>query len=890
MTEYRRLSFLFSISMLAMVFFISLNYSLSLYNLASLDHVGDVVNLSGRQRMLSQRIQMLAHLTTHPQSDDELNATKAAMTKAISEIRDAQQIIAGRKPGPGGRVMPISAGMYQLLFGGNAPLMGRLPIFLDKAETIVLTPRPTQAQVDALLAVGGDSLLSAYEAVTGQLQLEASMARSVQYRLALGLFGGSLVILLLAGFGVFRPALRHVETSLKAAERARLLETVIAGSNDAILLTDAQLKEPGPHILYVNDAFLKISGYSREEVIGKNPRILQGKDTDPATLTQLHATLKEGKPFKGEILNYTKSGEPYWLEISVMPLRNEDGVVVNYAAIERDITARKKAEAVYDDILNQLKRANQRNEAIAEDLAESLYEAEQANQAKSDFLANMSHELRTPMNGVIGMAHLLSDTPLDGEQKELVTTINESAETLLVLLNDILDISKIEAQALKLERIPVALHDLVQGAVGVVRPLAQKKGVELQVTLGPEVPTHIWGDSGRLRQVLMNLLGNAIKFTDKGWIRITLRHRAKADGDGEELLFEVEDTGIGIPADKQDTIFEKFTQADHSITRKYGGTGLGLAITRNLVNLMGGKIGVSSRVGIGSMFWVALPCEALTAEEIETKAPERQVIICAGQDRLPVHQARVLIVEDYPVNQVFAQKLLKKFGFTQIELAENGKEALEKCAHATYDIIFMDCQMPELNGYDTTIRIRLDEMQTGAHVPIVAMTANAMVGDEEKCLKAGMDAYLSKPLQPKKLLSLLERWFTFDKVENTTPQPKAPSFASLSEAPPPVDRAHLALFTDGDVAEERELVFLFSSQAAESVAMLEQALAENDADLWRASAHKLKGSSANLGAQPLSDLCKQAEYGVADMQTAGREMLDAIRLELDRVGAYMLSV
>ncbi|MDE3061265.1 MAG: response regulator, partial [Pseudomonadota bacterium] len=486
--------------------------------------------------------------------------------------------------------------------------------------------------------------------------------------------------------------------------------------------------------------------------------------------------------------------------------------------------------------------------------------AEQAAAAKSDFLANMSHELRTPMNGVLGMASLLADTELTEEQRQYVSTITGSGENLLMLLNDILDFSKIEAGVLTLERIAYDVKEAIAMATSLLKPQADKKGIDLRVECEPDVPQYIWGDPGRVRQIIINLAGNAIKFTEKGHVRLVARMQEQDDG--SRLHISVEDTGIGIPADKLDKIFDKFTQADASVTRKFGGTGLGLAISKQLIKLMGGQMGVESAPGKGSTFWFVIPIARASREDTETTGDHMAERVV--RDNLPpIAAARILLVEDYPVNQVFALKLLKKFGVRHIDVAENGAQSIEKYRGGTYDMIFMDCQMPEMDGYQATGKIRMLEDGTRLHTPIIAMTANAMMGDREKCLKAGMDDYLSKPLRIGHLKKILEAWFALE-ARHDIPETAAKTVSADMLQDAPVDMEQLHAFTDGDPQEEKELSALFLDQAQAMIAILKASTSGNDFDAWKSAAHRFKGASGNLGAMKLHHLCKRAEMHFED--------------------------
>lgn len=623
----------------------------------------------------------------------------------------------------------------------------------------------------------------------------------------------------------------------------RLLADAVNQTDDAILITDTELGGRGPKIVYANAAFSKMMGYSSDEILGNTPHILRGEKTDAATLKRLGAALLANEPFEGETVKYRKDGSPLFVNWKVSPVREGQGSVTNYIATYRDVTRERAAERK---------------------LVEARDRAEYASHAKSDFLAAMSHEVRTPLNGIIGNAELLAQSTLDAQQTEMVTLLRKSGELLLHIVNDILDFSKIEAGRIQLEEMEFSLVDVLRDMVDLLGEAADRKNLELTLEVGNTVPDQVLGDSQRLRQVLLNILSNAVKFTEAGSVRLTVEAEAQSES-LVSVTFEVADTGIGIPAESQGKLFESFSQADSSMARRYGGTGLGLAIAKRLLDCMQGSVTVASESNVGSTFTVTVPfklaapgssvddlqsvirqnhltvvsegsgwlsgtgkqvfpigMQSLLNGVAEKRFPGRILLDATGSgedvgyqlaklaagiegsqnrtlvllpalsrkkvrllekagyrhitakplrakdltrwlqgeskiatmpapgDRLSIS---VLLVEDNLINQKVAKHMLEKLGCT-VHVAENGRQAVEMVQRAEFHLVLMDCQMPEMDGIEATRVLR----SLGCCTPIVALTAHGLSGDRDRCIAAGMNEYLTKPVQLQELANAVGRW------------------------------------------------------------------------------------------------------------------------------------
>ncbi len=489
-------------------------------------------------------------------------------------------------------------------------------------------------------------------------------------------------------------------------------------------------------------------------------------------------------------------------------------------------------------------------EAQAVELAAARDLALASTRAKANFLANMSHEIRTPMNGIVGMSELLSSSPLTASQKEYTDTILSSANALLAIINDILDISKIEAGKFTIQKQDFDLQETLDSAMELLRVQAVRRKLFLTATIHVAVPILLRGDAGRLRQVLINLIGNALKFTARGGVRVVVTNVSETESDST-IRFAVIDTGEGIGRDTQTRLFQPFTQADDSNSRRHGGTGLGLAISKQLVELMGGEIGVVSRPNDGSSFWFFLTLirqpgatrRLTTQEHVNTPKLRPQPLDLRG--------VRVLIADDNEVNQRVASLLLMRTG-VQTSVVDNGRKAVDSWAQNKHDLILMDCQMPGLDGYEATREIRRRE-RTGVRIPIIAITAHAMLGDREKCLEAGMDDFIAKPIQAEELRGKVEAW-------------AAKALAGRNPAEEPaLDLSRFMQLVDIETKSNAtgmtcDIVEAYRTGARNVVSHLSTAQLNCDAEAIRCLAHKVGGSASNLGGRQVSQQALRVEH------------------------------
>ncbi len=742
---------------------------------------------------------------------------------------------------------------------------------------------------------------------------------------------------------------------------------------------------------FISDEVERLTGFPAGDFMGTPIRTYSGlihPEDLPLVEQNLQRALAGHRSYEMQYRLMCKDGRFIWVMERGQGVHDEDGRLMWLDGVIIDIDRRKKAEEQVDKALHELEKANVELQEINTRAGDLATQAALANQAKSEFLANMSHEIRTPMNGIIGMSSLLLETELNPEQKQFAAVVKTSAENLLALINDILDFSKIEAGRLSLEEIDFDLRNTIEDAVEMLAVKAHEKGLELACFIAPDIPLQLIGDPGRLRQIILNLAGNAVKFTSRGEVIVTVTTERESDLE-VVLKITVNDTGIGISEDGILRLFNAFTQVDGSTTRKFGGTGLGLAISKQLATLLGGKIGVKSKLGVGSEFWFTamfkkqaqaanykeVPmadirglhilvvddhpvnrllvaslltnwgCRFAEAEDgrsalealrkasragdpfkvalLDMQMPEmdgrelsahikedatinstRLILLTSlgtrgdsiwikeagfsGYLTKPVRQSqlhdclamvagmnsenveqnlitrhrvseavrrnvRILLVEDNYTNQEVAMTILRKLGY-RVDLACNGLEALSALERQRYNLVLMDCQMPQMDGFEAARAIRTGKGVLDSGVPIVAMTANAMAGDRERCLEAGMDDYIAKPVQPKDLVEKLFLWLSRDKM------PHAPEILKHTDTATAEKEPGMEIFAENELKERmmndvslvRHIVKAFYSDTPLHVSELKKAIDVGNYEEARRLAHGIKGSSANISAKALN--------------------------------------
>ncbi|MDX1590107.1 MAG: ATP-binding protein [Oleiphilaceae bacterium] len=645
---------------------------------------------------------------------------------------------------------------------------------------------------------------------------------------------GSRSVLLLVAQDM-EPLLASRRKAEKAVDEVRNLALVARLTQNPVIITDAENR-----VQWVNPSFEELTGYSLEEVRGRQPgRLLQGPDTSVEARRRIRQHLEAGLPVRQEILNYSRSGRPYWLELDIQPVRNEQGELISFVAVEIDITQRKEQE-------QQLLRAKDAAEA--------------SNRSKSMFLANISHELRTPLNGIVGISELLRKNPQREDLSSQLSTLNDSSRGLLSIINDLLDLSKIEADSLSLESQPFDLHKLLGDLDNLFRPMMENKGIRLHLVGLSVAPRFVQGDSLRLRQILTNLLGNALKFTERGFVELAVEQGACL-GDTHSLVFRVRDSGIGIAEDSLERIFEPFAQADNSLSRRYGGTGLGLAICRRLVELMGGEISVSSVPGKGTTISFNAHLLASSEEELDTSL--EPVLEDGAQDLAT--GCRVLVVDDNPINCHVAAAMLTELGAMAVA-RENGQAAMEAFSGETFDLVLIDIQMPDMDGFTLARELRLIDQQRHRRTPFIALTAYSTAEYLQHKGSSDIDSHVCKPLTFQNLSQVLVDHLgrSYNVEAHSDESPEAGD-APLTEAL--IDRSLVMANLNGDLKLVDTLVQLFLGQYQQYSDDVRSALEAGELTRVAEVSHSLKGAVGyfNRGGlwQEIAAMEKQARAGDA---------------------------
>ncbi|RJG42457.1 PAS domain S-box protein [Motilimonas pumila] len=650
----------------------------------------------------------------------------------------------------------------------------------------------------------------------------------------------------------FTAFIRDISDRLAAETELRLAAQTFE-SSEAIFICDTNSV-----IMRTNNAFTRITGYRNDEVVGKTPKVLASGQHDQAYYEQMWNSLIVNGEWSGEIYNKRKNGEIYPEYLNISSVKSENGEISHYIAHFMDITEQKTNE---------------------EKLRSARYEAEMSNESKSRFLATMSHEIRTPMNAVLGILGLLKDTDLTPRQLELVQMGRESGELLLTIINDILDFTKMDIDKLQLEHTRFDLHKLLRNCNELLNSLAFKKQLALTLQLGPQLPQFVSGDPDRLRQVLINLINNAIKFTRHGQVKVSAS-LVSTNGHNAIIRCRVSDTGIGIKPDHLASLFDEFTMVDQTHSRRYEGTGLGLAICKRLVTLMKGEITVTSEINHGSTFDFTI--ELQLAQESDDK----QELSAQQIKQLPLNNVRVLLAEDNPANQMVIKSILE-FAELQVDVVSNGFEAVEAVRTLPYDIVLMDISMPEMDGMEATQHIR-QLSAPACNVPIVALTAHTLQGDKDRFLQASMNDYLSKPIDREATLACICRWTQTDPAPAALSQTAAPSTQNMDDYALVDESILLQLVADTSADIVPDLLLLYIEDSESRLALIQDAIAATDYKTLEFECHTIGSSAIAHGNVKLHHIARSAERACqqedfAQAITAGQQLVNLAQPSFEKL-------
>lgn len=661
--------------------------------------------------------------------------------------------------------------------------------FSAKTQLLMYSNTPGQSIIDYL-----DDEKNAEAKLVFSQQMKHTYTKGINHQFELD-FGKSVFIINALPFttsnfvNVYANDISAIKKANKAVKKSEeKYRGIIENLELGILEVDKNDK-----IIKAYPKFCSLLGYNEDELIGKSPSDLFLDDSSRKIMKKQNENRLKGLSNVYEVPLIKKNGSIAWVIISAAPFYNSDGDLEGSIGVHLDISDRKEMESA---------------------LREAKLKAEELNKVKELFLANMSHEIRTPMNAIVGMSELLGQTNLDESQSKYLSAINSSSKNLLILINDLLDFSKINSGNLTLELVGFNMNKLITKTAEIVSLKAGENGVDVICKVDKNLPKTLKGDPTRIGQILLNLLSNAVKFTTNGFVVISV-NLVKNEGEKYLVEFLVKDEGIGIPEKELINIFKDFSQAEDSTTRLYGGTGLGLSISQKIVKLMGGELEVRSELNRGSEFFFTIELEGVEFENSEKESNENHEIIT------DFNQSNILVVEDNPVNSLMATTILEKWNCT-VDLAENGIESIEKMKIQSYDLVLMDMNMPKMGGVEASLIIR-NELKI--ETPIIALTANAINGDSEKCFEAGMNGYLSKPYHQIDLNQILTKWIKLDK---NSIEEKVINLSKLEEM--------------GDPAFLEKMVNLFLVETKKDISIIKIAIAESNFKQIRLTAHKIKPS------------------------------------------------